>query len=291
MQNLRFLNFFTLLQIITTRVKMQQIAVDLKAQGKSLGFVPTMGALHNGHLSLISRSIAENDVTVCSIFVNPTQFNDPADLDKYPRPIEADIEKLKSANCDYLFLPSVDEMYTKGETWHLELGYLETILEGAFRPGHYQGVTQIVKKLFDIVQPTRAYFGQKDYQQIMVILKMVEMFNIPVTIIRCPTVREEEGLAMSSRNVHLKEKEPQTALKLSEALAFIKSKTGKGSLPEVLKEAKDLINEAQIGLEYLVITDGATLKEISEWGQSAEPVALIAAKVGNTRLIDNMVLV
>ncbi|POY37199.1 pantoate--beta-alanine ligase [Solitalea longa] len=280
-----------MLQIITTRVKMQQIAVDLKAQGKSLGFVPTMGALHNGHLSLISRSIAENDVTVCSIFVNPTQFNDPADLDKYPRPIEADIEKLKSANCDYLFLPSVDEMYTKGETWHLELGYLETILEGAFRPGHYQGVTQIVKKLFDIVQPTRAYFGQKDYQQIMVILKMVEMFNIPVTIIRCPTVREEEGLAMSSRNVHLKEKEPQTALKLSEALAFIKSKTGKGSLPEVLKEAKDLINEAQIGLEYLVITDGATLKEISEWGQSAEPVALIAAKVGNTRLIDNMVLV
>ncbi|MCO4293399.1 pantoate--beta-alanine ligase [Solitalea sp. MAHUQ-68] len=279
-----------MLQIITTKAEMQQIATAIKVQGKTLGFVPTMGALHNGHLNLIARSIEENDITVCSIFVNPTQFNDPSDLERYPRPVEADVEKLQRAKCDYLFMPSVEEMYAKGETWHLDLGYLENILEGAFRPGHYQGVTQIVKKLFDIVQPTNAYFGQKDFQQVMVVKKMVELFNLPVNIIRCPTVREEEGLAMSSRNVHLSDSEHKLALKLSQTLTFIKNNRLTTGLSDVLNEAKTQLTSPPIVLEYLVIVDGATLNEITAWEQSKEPVALLAAKVGKTRLIDNMVL-
>ncbi|UKJ07565.1 pantoate--beta-alanine ligase [Solitalea lacus] len=288
LQNLRVLNSFSLLKIITTKAQMQQeLAMQ---QGKSIGFVPTMGALHNGHLSLIEQSKQENDFTVCSIFVNPTQFNDPADLERYPRPVDADLKKLQDANCDLLFMPAVDEMYAKGETWHMDLGDLEHVLEGAFRPGHYQGVTQVVKKLFDIVQPTRAYFGQKDYQQVMVIKKMVETLNLPVSIVRCSTVREQDGLAMSSRNVHLSNEEHQLALTLSSALNAIKESVGVESVAIAIEHAKALILSKDISLEYLVVVDGATLKDISDWNQSKELVALVAAKVGKTRLIDNVVL-
>ena len=185
-----------MLQIFTTRAEIHQKIGELKTAGKKVGFVATMGALHDGHLALIARSRADNDVTVCSIFVNPTQFNDPKDLEHYPRPIEADIEKLKTAHCDILFLPSVDEMYAKDETWHMELGSIENVLEGAFRPGHYQGVTQIVKKLFDIIRPDRAYFGQKDFQQVLVIKKMIKEFDLPVELVRCPTLRDPDGLKL-----------------------------------------------------------------------------------------------
>ncbi|AFD08505.1 pantoate--beta-alanine ligase [Solitalea canadensis] len=280
-----------MLQIFTTRADIQQKIAQLKSAGKKVGFVATMGALHEGHLALISRSKADTDITVCSIFVNPTQFNDPKDLEHYPRPIEADIKKLKSVDCDMLFLPSVAEMYKEGETWHMDLGNLENILEGAFRPGHYQGVTQIVKKLFDIIQPDKAYFGQKDFQQVLVIKKMIKEFNLPVELVRCPTLRDEDGLAKSSRNVRLNNDEHEAALLLSKALLSIKNHNEYEDLKKLIEKAKDLLEASPlIKVEYLVVANGETLDEITALSQSKEPVALVAAKSGNTRLIDNMLL-
>lgn len=280
-----------MLQIFTTRAEIHQKIDELKTAGKKVGFVATMGALHDGHLALIARSKTDNDVTVCSIFVNPTQFNDPKDLEHYPRPIEADIEKLKSVQCDILFLPSVDEMYAKDETWHMELGNLESILEGAFRPGHYQGVTQIVKKLFDTIKPDRAYFGQKDFQQVLVIKKMIKEFGMPVELVRCPTLRDSDGLAKSSRNVHLNREEHEAALLLSKALLSIKEHNGQNDLSKLIDNAYQLLESSPlIKVEYLVVADGETLNSIDELSQSKEPVALVAARSGNTRLIDNILL-
>jgi pantoate--beta-alanine ligase len=185
------------LKIFKTRQQLREYLDEARKTGKSIGFVPTMGALHNGHLSLIARAQQQTSLVVCSIFVNPTQFNDPKDLEKYPRPIESDIAKLEGAGCDVLFNPEVSEMYAGNEQWHLNIGELESLLEGASRPGHYQGVTQVVNKLFDIVQPDLAFFGQKDYQQYLVINKMIELLNLPVKLVMCPIEREPDGLAMS----------------------------------------------------------------------------------------------
>lgn len=190
-----------------------------------------------------------------------------------------------------LFLPSVAEMYKEGETWHMDLGNLENILEGAFRPGHYQGVTQIVKKLFDIIQPDKAYFGQKDFQQVLVIKKMIKEFNLPVELVRCPTLRDEDGLAKSSRNVRLNNDEHEAALLLSKALLSIKNHNEYEDLKKLIEKAKDLLEASPlIKVEYLVVANGETLDEITALSQSKEPVALVAAKSGNTRLIDNMLL-
>lgn len=257
---------------------------------KPIGLVPTMGALHPGHLSLIATAKSQTQTVVCSIFVNPTQFTDPKDLEKYPRPIEADIEKLENAGCDVLFVPDVAEMYPQKEHFYLDIGEIEHRLEGKFRPGHYQGVMQIVYKLFTAVKPDFAFFGQKDFQQIKVIEKMVELKKLPVKIVSCPIIREADGLAMSSRNIHLSPEERKHALVLSWALSQLKKSYVKEASAKLAKEAAELISvEPEVALEYFEIVNADNLNnDLSD--PNKEIIALVAAKVGQTRLIDNMML-
>ncbi|WP_428328350.1 pantoate--beta-alanine ligase [Mucilaginibacter sp.] len=277
------------MKIFTTKQALQQYLAQIKAAGKTIGFVPTMGALHLGHLSLIEQAQQQNDVIVCSIFVNPSQFNDPKDLEKYPRTIEADTRLLEQVNCDVLFNPEVNEMYDGNEHWHLNMGELERLLEGKFRPGHYQGVTQIVYKLFNIVNPDTAYFGQKDYQQFAVISKMVELMQLPVKLVMCAIKREDDGLAMSSRNIHLTADDRLHALILSKTLYWVKENFSSHQIASLQSEAASLISaEPGVELEYFEIADGSTLHPANESTKSA--VALVAAKVGKTRLIDNIIL-
>lgn len=275
------------LKIFTTRAELAEELNGLRAKNKQIGLVPTMGALHSGHISLIRTARQQVDIVVTSIFVNPTQFTDPKDLEKYPRTVEADIKKLEAADCDILFLPEVSEMYQPNEKWHIDLGYLEQILEGEFRPGHYQGVTQIVYKLFNAVEPSKAFFGQKDYQQVMVIRKMIEMLKLPVELVMCPIQRNEKGLALSSRNVHLSADETEQAYTLSKALFALKDSHAD---PTELKAiAMNIIrSEPGVKLDYFEILDKDTLLPAEQ--ESHGKVALIAATVGKTRLIDNMIL-
>ncbi len=277
------------MEIIKTIAALQN-RLQNQNKGKSIGLVPTMGALHNGHLSLIKTALAQTDVVVCSIFVNPTQFTDASDLEKYPRPIAADVEKLELAGCQILFMPDVPEMYPQKEHWHLDIGAVEHRLEGKFRPGHYQGVMQIVYKLFVAVKPDFAFFGQKDFQQVRVIEKMVELKNLPVKIVLCPIIRETDGLAMSSRNIHLSPQERKNALVLSRALQQLKNSYVKEASEELRKEAIELIMaEPQVQLEYLEIVNAAELDN-NLFDENKGIIALVAAKVGQTRLIDNMIL-
>jgi pantoate--beta-alanine ligase len=277
------------LKTFTTRKSLQQYLQQIKALNQTIGFVPTMGALHQGHLSLIEFAQQQNDITVCSIFVNPSQFNDPKDLEKYPRTIEADIKMLEHVKCDVLFNPEVNEMYDGNEHWHLNIGETEHLLEGEFRPGHYQGVTQIVNKLFNIVNPDTAYFGQKDYQQFLIISKMVDILNMPVRLVMCPIKRETDGLAMSSRNIHLTPDDRRHALILSKTLICLYNSFDQNNIPALKKEAAQMINgEPGVELEYFAIADGDTLHPANASTKSI--VALVAAKVGKTRLIDNVVL-
>ncbi len=278
------------MKIFTTKKEVGDYLKQLQADGKKVGFVPTMGALHQGHLSLLAKAKQQSDVAVCSIFVNPTQFTDPKDLEKYPRPIEADISKLEQAGCDVLFNPPVSEMYSGLEEWHLDIGELEHLLEGKFRPGHYQGVTQVVNKLFSIINPDVAFFGQKDYQQVMVINRMVELLKLPVKIVMCAIERETDGLAMSSRNIHLSATDRQHALVLYRALQQAKAKYAAGhSLKDIEQQASAIIShEPDTQLEYFEIADGQTLQPAT--AQSKSLVALVAARVSHTRLIDNVII-
>jgi pantoate--beta-alanine ligase len=251
-----------------------------------------MGALHNGHLSLIEAAHRQTDIVVCSIFVNPTQFNDKKDLENYPRPIEEDIRKLREAKCSVLFFPDVDEMYDTSEPWNLELGTLDKVLEGKIRPGHYQGVTQIVKKLFDIIKPDYAFFGQKDYQQFMVISYMVKKLKIKVKLIKCPIIREEDGLAMSSRNIYLSHDERKHALVLFRGLNLAKKEfnCNSKSIAEIKKDVWDLLKSTPgIDPEYFEIYNARTFAPVTS-RRAGSLVALVAARVGRIRIIDNMLL-
>jgi pantoate--beta-alanine ligase len=278
------------MKIFTTKQSLREYLLQRKALGKTIGFVPTMGALHQGHLSLIQLAAQSNDEIVCSIFVNPSQFNDPKDLEKYPRTIATDIEMLEQVNCDILFNPPVNEIYDDNEHWHLNIGQLEQLLEGKFRPGHYQGVTQVVYKLFNIVKPDTAYFGQKDYQQFLIISKMTGLMNMPVKLVMCPIKREADGLAMSSRNIHLTADDRQHALVLSKTLNWIKANFDINKLSSLKKEAEGMINaEPGADLDYLEIADAATLLPADQ--NTKNIIALLAARVGKTRLIDNAFLV
>jgi pantoate--beta-alanine ligase len=228
-------------------------------------------------------------VVVCSIFVNPTQFNDPKDLERYPRPIADDTAQLANAGCDILFNPAVTEMYAGNEQWHLDIGPLEFVLEGKFRPGHYQGVTQVVFKLFDIVKPDTAFFGQKDYQQFMVINRMVQILNLPIELVMCPIVREADGLAMSSRNIHLSATERLQALALSKILFWVRDEFDRTQITALQQNAFEQLQQADgVQAEYLEIADGKTLQPANQ--NSKTIVALVAARVGQTRLIDNVLL-
>lgn len=289
MQLRRLLVILCGLEKFTTKIQLQQYLSQVKTGGKTIGLVPTMGALHQGHLSLIQLAQQQCDVVICSIFVNPTQFNDPRDLEKYPRPIQEDIKKLENAECDILFEPQVNEIYDEHEQWHLDIGPLEDLLEGKYRPGHYQGVTQVVYKFFNLVKPDVAYFGQKDYQQFLIIKQMVKLLSLPVNLQICPIVREPDGLAMSSRNIHLSEVDRKHALVLSRALNQIKHNFVIDNIAQLKLEAETLIkNEPGVELDYFEIADGNTLLPADKNAKTI--VALVAAKVGNTRLIDNVIL-
>jgi pantoate--beta-alanine ligase len=278
------------LKVINTIAALKSLLSPIKLAKQKIALVPTMGALHKGHVSLIKIAQQHADLVVCSIFVNPTQFTDPKDLERYPRPLEHDIKMLEDAGCNVVFMPSVKEMYPVKEDWHIDLGPAEFLLEGEFRRGHYQGVTQIVKKLFDAVSPDVALFGQKDFQQVLMIKNMVAHFNMPVELISCPIIREDDGLAMSSRNIHLSPEDRQHSLILSSALAYIKDNFDKESISQLLSNAKEMVNRFPgVELDYLTIADGETLQPATEKSQS-NLVALVAAKVGETRLIDNMLL-
>lgn len=278
------------LKVINTVAALKSLLGPIRSAQQKIALVPTMGALHKGHVSLIEVAQQHAEVVVCSIFVNPTQFTDPKDLEKYPRPLEHDMAMLEQCGCDIVFMPSVKEMYPGPENWHIDLGPAEFLLEGEFRRGHYQGVTQIVKKLFDVVSPDIAFFGQKDFQQVLMIQQMVSYFNLSVQIITCPIIREEDGLAMSSRNIHLNAQDRQNALVLSRALYNVKDHFDLGRIPELEAKARQMIEATQgVKLDYFVIVDGLTL-EPAELPYGKQLVALVAAKVGETRLIDNMIL-
>lgn len=262
---------------------------SLKLMGKSIGFVPTMGALHEGHISLVEMARANNDVVVVSIFVNPIQFNNPDDLQKYPRTFETDAALLEKASCDYIFYPSVPEMYPEEVTRKYDFGALETVMEGAFRPGHFNGVAVVVKKLFDIVLADRAYFGKKDFQQLAIIRKLVEIDQIPVEIIAGETKRERDGLAMSSRNRRLTKVERRQAPQIYSTLQWVQSFMNEKK-PKLLEEEALSRLSKDFKPEYFKIVDGHSLQAIEEWSDTDYPVACVAAHLGAVRLIDNLEL-
>ena len=269
----------------------------LRAQKYSIGFVPTMGALHLGHVSLIERAKKENNMTVCSIFVNPTQFNDIKDLEKYPRTLETDIQKLEVATCDILFSPSVDEMYPQKDNTNIsilsgiDLGYMETVMEGKFRANHFKGVATIVNKLFNIINPDVAYFGEKDFQQLAIISELVRKKKFPIQIIGCPTVRENDGLAMSSRNVHLSSKERKEATLISKTLFEAQKKTKEFTVNDLKKWIFiNLQQSKMMGVEYVEIVDSQTILPVENWNDAQQIRVCVAVKLGKTRLIDNVAL-
>ncbi|MFD2553739.1 pantoate--beta-alanine ligase [Sphingobacterium tabacisoli] len=280
------------MEIYTTKSDLQAHLQTLREAGKQIALVPTMGALHEGHLSLIREAQAVADIVVCSIFVNPTQFNDPKDLEKYPRPIENDIALLQNEACDILFLPSVEEMYpTPNEHWAIDLGDLDTLWEGAQRPGHFQGVTQIVYKLFHLVQPHIACFGQKDFQQVMVIQRMIDLKQLPITLNICPIVRSEKGLALSSRNTRLSEQGKEDALVLFTVLDKVKNDFANKSIEQLQQDAiATLTAQPEVTLEYFAICETRTLHQATNKDNSKKYVALVVAWIEGVRLIDNMLL-
>lgn len=260
-----------------------------KYSSKNIGFVPTMGALHNGHISLVKRSVEENDVTVVSVFVNPTQFNDKADLERYPRTEEADKKLLEAAGCDIVFMPQVEEMYPEEDTRVFNFGSIETVMEGKYRPGHFNGVAQIVSKLFYAVEPTRSYFGEKDFQQVAIIRDMVRQLNIPVEIIACPIIREESGLARSSRNELLSAEERKKAALISQVLSKSVNFAKDMSVEEVKNWVIDQFKVDEVfKMDYYDIVDGNTLQSVSSWDESDYIVGCIAIYCGKIRLIDNI---
>ena len=264
-----------------------------KDEKKSIGFVPTMGALHDGHLELIRKSKRQNDVTVCSIFVNPTQFNNPSDLKNYPRNTEEDLKLLSSLNCDAVFLPPNEVIYEESPITSFDFGYLEQIMEGKYRPGHFKGVALVVSKLFNIVRPHRAYFGKKDLQQLTIIQTMVRELFFDVQIIPVETVRESDGLAMSSRNLLLNEEERNEATGIYKALSSAKEKLiNNENIESVKKFVHDFFtNQSSINLEYFEVVNRVTLKDVEQINESKEVSLCIAGYLGKVRLIDNMSLI
>jgi len=257
-----------------------------------IGFVPTMGALHNGHISLLEMSKKQNQLTVCSIFVNPTQFNDKADFEKYPTTIEADIAALESVGCDVLFLPSVEEIYPdKNSLAHYNLGSLETVLEGRYRPGHFQGVCQVVDRLLSIILPSAIYLGQKDYQQCMVLQKLIQLKKYNTQLIVCPTLRENSGLAMSSRNMRLSDSGKVAAIAIYNSLLFIKENIARLPLVDLKNQVEtSLLQQGFSAVDYVEICDAASLETITDYTPATSTVVLVAAFIEGVRLIDNMVI-
>lgn len=278
------------MKIIRTVKELKEAVSALKSEGKSVGLVPTMGALHDGHISLVERARTGNDAVVVSVFVNPTQFNNPDDLRTYPRTEDADCHRLEKAGVDIAFIPSVEEMYPEPDTRVFDLGPVAAVMEGAMRPGHFNGVAQVVSRLFAMVNPDRAYFGEKDFQQIAVIRRMVELEKFPIEIVACPIKRESDGLALSSRNVrlsaHQREVAPNIHRVMEESLAY---KGSGASLKDVKHRVIDEINAyPEMEVEYYEIVNAADMQPVAEWSDCDETVGCITVYLGDVRLIDNI---
>ncbi len=271
---------------------LQQWVSEQKNKGRITGFVPTMGALHEGHIELIKACRSMVDLTICSIFVNPVQFNDPKDFEKYPVSIEKDIQMLHQAGTDVIFLPSVEEVYPHGKTGleTYDLGPLETLLEGRYRPGHFQGVSQVMSRLLKLVKPDHLFMGQKDFQQCLVVQRLIEILHLPVKFHTVPTVREADGLAQSSRNRRLTPEQRENAVAISQALIDIHGKLASGDAPGLLRRAQEKLDAAHFKTDYISIARASDLQPIINWNGKEKAVALIAAFQGDIRLIDNMLL-
>lgn len=277
------------MKLISTIKDLKSLLDECRAAGKTVGLVPTMGALHQGHASLVERAVKENDVVVVSVFVNPTQFNDKNDLKNYPRTLDADCALLEKIGADITFAPSVEEMYPTEDTRQFSFAPIDTVMEGACRPGHFNGVAQIVSKLFYAVEPDKAYFGEKDFQQLAIIREMVRQLDLKLEIVGCPIVREADGLAMSSRNTLLTTDERQRALTISRALFDSLDYAAGNSLAATKTFVEEKINSTPgLELEYYQIVDGNTLQEINEWSDSDYVMGCIALFCGKIRLIDNI---
>jgi pantoate--beta-alanine ligase len=274
-------------KVIYTAEELHQFRKKLSENSQTLGFVPTMGALHNGHISLIQKSIQENDYTLISIFVNPKQFNNSEDLKQYPRTLSADLTLLEGLSNCVVFAPDEAELFPQNDGFiPMDLGSIGSVLEGAFRPGHFEGVVHVVHNLFRLVEANQAYFGQKDFQQLAIIRLLTKYYGFETRIIACPTVRESNGLAMSSRNMRLSEKERQEALIIIETLRLVESFKNKESLPDTLDSAKRFFHSGNLSLEYLAVVDPETLCELQDWQENQ--ICCIAAHCGSVRLIDNL---
>ena len=280
------------MKIFRLSEEIQSYLATIREQKQTIGFVPTMGALHQGHMSLIEEAMQNNNTVVCSIFVNPTQFDRKEDLEKYPITLENDIKMLEKIGCDILFCPDVKEMYPKKTvTKDYNFGLLDTVMEGAKRPGHFNGVATIVSKFFEIINPTRAYFGQKDYQQLAIVKALNKQLPSTIDIIGCPIIREEDGLAMSSRNVRLDKTHRKAALLLSKSLFFIQENKNLHNIATLKNSiSSSFENEALLEIEYIEFVDSEDLRKCDEWSDANQLVVCIAAWAGKVRLIDNIVL-
>ena len=280
------------MKLIKNLAELEQYISALKAENKKIGFVPTMGALHEGHLQLVRRAVAENDVAIVSVFVNPTQFNDKNDLAKYPRTLEADAALLESVGCMAVFAPEANEFYTEEEmnsTFQFDFAGLDEVMEGKFRPGHFNGVVQVVSKLFRLVKPTRSYFGEKDFQQLAIIRHMVRTMGFDVEIVGCPIVREESGLARSSRNMLLSEAERVVAANIHAVLKESTSFYSMTTVQELHDATIAAINRHEgLEVEYYDIVNGDTLQSIEKWEDADYVVGCITVYCGSVRLIDNL---
>lgn len=265
---------------------------QMRAAGRTIGFAPTMGALHQGHLELVRLSKRAGEVAVASIFVNPTQFNDPKDLEKYPRTPERDIQLLISADCDALFMPTVEEVYPAGQnmTLRMDFRHLERVMEGVFRPGHFEGMATVVNRLLNIVQPHRLYMGQKDFQQLSIVRDMLRQLRSPIELVMCPTVREPDGLAMSSRNTRLTTDMRAIAPAIYDTLIWARAELPRQPAAAIEAAAMQRLTEAGLRPEYFEVVDGVSLLPVQHWADSPFIVACTAAFAGDVRLIDNLVL-
>lgn len=277
------------MEIIRTVAELEARTADLRQQGRSIGLVPTMGALHAGHMSLVKRAREENDIVVASVFVNPTQFNNPEDLRTYPRTEQADCTLLEQGGVDIAFIPTAEEIYPEPDTRVFDLGPVAEVMEGAMRPGHFNGVAQIVSKLFAMTRPTRAYFGEKDFQQIAVIRRMTELEGFDLEIVPCPIQREQDGLALSSRNVRLTPEQRAIAPAIAKTLVSSLDWAKTHNVEQTKRFVTETVNSfPHMKVEYYEIVDGKTMQPVSDWSQTKEPVGCITVFCGDVRLIDNI---
>ena len=277
------------MQVVKHINDLQAIIKQVRGEGRSIGFVPTMGALHEGHLSLVEQAGKETGFVVVSIFVNPTQFNDKADLERYPRNLDSDLKLLSSTACQLVFAPEVGEVYPEPDTRQFNFGLLEEVMEGKYRPGHFNGVAQVVSRLFDIVKPDKAYFGQKDFQQLAIIKEMVRRLDLKIEIVSCPIVREANGLAMSSRNMLLSPEQRKNAAHISATLFEAVNKTDKLNVKQLCNLVIEQIDRNEyLKTEYFEIVDETTLQPVKSWDDAGKKVGCIAVHCGKIRLIDNM---